>query len=219
LPEPEVGVVGLADRLRTRTHALHVQAERAGVVGELLQGRASRDAYALLLRNLLPAYQRLEEGLESHRERAALAAVAERAVYRSEAIGSDLAALCGRYWEQSLPLLPAGERYAQRVAEAAAGDGSRLLAHAYTRFLGDLNGGRILRRLLSRSLALEADALAFYAYPEIADLDAFRHAYRGALDAAGAFADADAVAEEALAAFAHNIEVSEAVQRAAGSSR
>jgi heme oxygenase len=36
--------------------------------------------------------------------------------------------------------------------KAAEGDGTRLIAHAYTRYLGDLSGGQILQRLLARSL-------------------------------------------------------------------
>jgi heme oxygenase len=114
-----------------------------------------------------------------------------------------------------LPLLPSGERYARRVAAAAAGDGSRLLAHAWTRYLGDLNGGRILGERLRDSLGLGADALSFCAYPEIEDLAAFRRAWREAFDAAGAACATETLVDEALAAFRLNIDVSEEVARAA----
>jgi heme oxygenase len=215
LPDHESQPAGLADLLRARTHALHVQAERSGVVADLLRGCASRRAYTLLLRNLLPVYQELEAGLERHRNRPELAGLAEPAVYRAAALGADLCALEGPRWEGSLPLLDAGERYARRVAEAACGDGTRLLGHAYTRFLGDLNGGRVLCRLLTRSLDLGPEALSFYAYPEVEDLDALRVAYRNELDRAGAFVVPELVVEESVVAFQLNIEVSEAVQRAA----
>ena len=54
-------------RLQERTATLHRQAERSGFIRTMLQGRASRDGYALFLRNLLPAYQALEQGLERGR--------------------------------------------------------------------------------------------------------------------------------------------------------
>lgn len=204
----------LADLLRARTHSLHARAEKSGLVGEVLNGRGSRGGYALLLRNLLPAYRELEAGLERHCDEPALRAIAVPAVYRARALESDLRGLCGGAWQRSLPLLPSGLRYARRIAAAATGDGSRLVAHAYTRYLGDLNGGRILRRLLVRSMGLETDALSFYDYPGIPDLDRFARRYREAFDAAGEFVDADAVGEEAQVAFRLNIDVSEEVLRA-----
>ena len=74
---------------------------------------------------------------------------------RAPAIESDLVALCGAHWSHDIPLLAAGDLYARRIAKAAEGDGTRLIAHAYTRYLGDLSGGQILQRLLARSLELQ----------------------------------------------------------------
>lgn len=204
----------LTDLLRSRTRSIHVEAERSGIIADLLRGRADRHGYALWLRNLLPAYEALERGLDAQRERPGMAAVAARPVYRAPAIEADLLALEGADW-RSLPVLDSGARYGKRIAEAASRDGGRLLAHAYTRFLGDLNGGRVLSRLLGGSLGLGPEALSVYAYPEIEDLDAFKSAYRMALDEAGATADAEAVSEEALASFQLNIDVAVEVQQKA----
>jgi len=213
-PAPAGGGASLADRLREHTRAVHAEAERSGIVAELLAGRGGRDGWALLLRNLHPAYACLEAELERRRDHPALAPIAVRAVYRAAAIEADLVALAGPAWGDLLPLLPAGERYARRVQEAADRDGARLLAHAYTRFLGDLNGGRVLARLLSRAFDLGPEVRHFFAYPEAGDLAAARDAYRRAIDAAGARIDAEAAADEALTAFRLNIEVSDAVARA-----
>ena len=49
----------------------------------MLKGRASRDGYALFLRNLLPAYQALEEGLERDRSDPGVEALAQPALYRA----------------------------------------------------------------------------------------------------------------------------------------
>jgi heme oxygenase len=203
------------DQLRLRTRALHGLAERSGVVCDLLQRRATRASYALLLRNLLPAYQCLERGLDRHRDTPEIAALALPSLYRTSALETDLQELCGRDWRDALPLLPAGERYAETVAAAAEGRGERLAAHAYVRYLGDLNGGRVLKPLLERSLGLPLAALTFYAFPQIPDLEGFKAQYRDALEGAGsAAADPAAILAEAELAFRLNIAVSEAVQQA-----
>lgn len=199
--------------LYLRTRALHLEAERTGIIRDLLRGEASRDGYVLLLRNLLPAYQAMEHGLDSQRGSALLGAIADYRLARAAAIESDLAALCGARWRHDFPVLAAGKLYASRVQEAAQGNGARLIAHAYTRYLGDLSGGQILQRLLARTLELRPAELSFYDFPDFSDLDALKADYRKALDQAGALAaDPDAVIEEGAVAFSLNIDLSCAVQ-------
>lgn len=206
----------LADLLRERTRTLHAQAERSGILAELLRGRGGRGAYALLLRNLLAAYGALEAGLARHRDNARIARLFVPELLRAPALEADLGVLAGPRWAAALPLLPAGERYAARIETAADGDGIRLAAHAYVRYLGDLNGGQVVRGVLARALGLADAGLSFYSFPGIADLGAFRTAYREALDRAG---DGDAaralILDEALEAFRLNIALSEAVMAAA----
>ena len=196
------------------TKALHVEAERSGVISDLLRGEASRDGYIMLQRNLLPAYQALERGLERHRDTPALAALATYRLERAAALEADLVALCGGSFA-SVPLLPEGEAYAQRIDACAEGDGARLIAHAYTRYLGDLNGGQILKRLLMKKPGLRAAEVSFYDFPDYDDLPTLKAEYRDALDAAGMLAaDPQAVIDEGMVAFQHNIDLSWAVQNA-----
>jgi heme oxygenase (biliverdin-producing, ferredoxin) len=205
----------LTEMMRARTSALHTRAERSGIINDVLRGKASRYGYALLLRNLLPAYHQLEAGLEAHRHSPAVCAAASRELYRSPALRSDLNELFGREWESALPLVPAGEKYGRQVAIAAGGDGTRLIAHAYSRYFGDLSGGQILKRLLGRAPGLQARELSFYDFPEIGDAAAFKDQYRRLIDeAAATIIDAAAVVDEAVMAFELNIAVSEAVKRA-----
>jgi heme oxygenase len=207
---------GLARRLRDRTAALHAVAERSGIAREILRGAATRTGYALFLRNLLPVYQAMERGLEARRDSPLIAPFALPSVYRAAALESDLVALCGDRWPESLAWLPAARRYAQHVDDCAQGDGARLIAHAYVRYLGDLSGGQVLRRLLARSLGIGSEALRFYDFPDIPDAERFKAAYRRTLDrSAGLMRDPAAVVEEAALAFELNIELSEAVREAA----
>lgn len=205
--------VSVVTALYLRTKALHLEAERTGIIRDLLRGEASREGYVLLLRNLLPAYREMENGFERHHGSSCLGGLANYGLDRAPAIEADLVALSGKDWQRDIPLLAAGDIYARRIAKAAEGDGARLIAHAYTRYLGDLSGGQILQRLLERSLELRPSELSFYDFPRFADLTALKADYRKVLDHAGALAsDPQAVIEEGAIAFSLNIDLSCAIQ-------
>ena len=198
--------------MRERTSFLHRRAEQAGVVGAMIRGEASRGEYAVFLRNLLPAYRALETALAMRSHSDDLRALLRTEVVRAPSIERDLIQLAGADWEGALPLLPEARAYANRIAHVAEGTGARLVAHAYTRYLGDLGGGQILKRRLGTTLDLDATALSFYEFPLIGDVRAFAADYRTALDAASGAADRDPIIEEAIVAFQLNIRLSEAIR-------
>jgi heme oxygenase len=186
------------------------------VIQDVLRKRATLRGYALLMANLLPAYQALEQALSTVPLASPARLILRPELNRSFAISSDLETMCGPSWRERLHLLPAAQAYAARVQHAAQGDGARLIAHAYSRYLGDLSGGQILARLLTGSFGLTPSALTFYAFPGIPDVAAFKDSYRAALDAAGSrLGDFAAVVEEGAVAFQLNIDLSNAVQQAA----
>lgn len=210
--------VGVVAALHLRTKSLHADAERSGIIRDLLRGQASRAGYVALLRNLLPAYREMECGLDRHRFSPGLDALARFSFNRAGAIEADLRALCGDAWSATLPLLPAADAYARRVAFAAEDDGARLIAHAYARYLGDLSGGLILRRLLAKSLTLHDSEMNFYDFSRFADPATLKTDFRRALDQAGAtLRDPEVVIEEGAVAFLLNIDLSWAVHEAAPS--
>ncbi|WP_315725284.1 MULTISPECIES: biliverdin-producing heme oxygenase [unclassified Bradyrhizobium] len=203
----------LLEAMRDRTKALHVTAERTGLVAELLRGRGTVQAYALLLRNLLPVYETLEAELIRHQASAVVGHIVRSELHRSAAIRADLAQLDAT----DLTVLPEAIAYVRAIREAGSGSGHPLLAHAYTRYLGDLSGGQIIKKILARSLGLQPQALSFYEFSAIGDIPLFKDEYRGALEQAGAaMAEHEAVVEEAATAFQLNIALSQALQEASG---
>jgi heme oxygenase len=171
----------------------------------------TRRSYALFLRNLLPVYRALEQGLTQHRDR--LGALLPTELVRTAAIERDLVHLAGPGWADAVPMLAAGANYAQRVAFGAHHDAALLVAHAYTRYLGDIGGGPILKRRLSATLGLRPEGLTFYEFPRITDLSSFAGEYRAALDAVALGLQApERVLDEAAAAFLCNISLSDAVE-------
>jgi heme oxygenase (biliverdin-producing, ferredoxin) len=205
----------LSKALRERTSELHAEAERSGIVSDILRGRAGRHGYLLLLRNLLPAYQAMEQALEVHRHSPLLACFARPELYRARRIAADMAAL-GNEREDELPMLPASAAYAAAVTSAGEGKGLRLVAHAYVRYFGDMSGGLVLKRLLGKSLGIGPQALSFYEFAPEVDPVFLKGEMRIAMDTAVAHdVDREIVIAEGIRAFEHNIAVSRAVQELA----
>lgn len=194
----------LADRLREETRELHRAAERSRFVQALLRGELEPRAYALMLRSLHGLYAALESGLARHAGDPRLAAFAEPALWRREAIERDLQALAGPSWRETLRPAAAAARYVARLDALAAAQPLRLAGHAYVRYLGDLSGGQVLARVVARSVGRDdGGATAFYDFGGAVAAARSAQALRRGLDRLGADADsADAVVEEACTAFA-----------------
>ena len=104
-------------------------------------------------------------------------------------------------------VLPATQVYADRLAQTADSL-PRYAAHAYTRYLGDLSGGQIIKRMLQRHYGFTSEGIAFYDFPEIHKLKPFKDVYRERLDALPLDDEARAaVVEEARLAFRLNADV------------
>ncbi len=214
MPRP----ASLLEALRSRTRDLHRQAERSGMIADILRGQATRDGYALLLRNLLPVYHALEEQLTGAGRSLPIGPLVRPELARAAAIRNDLESLAVDI--SASPVLPATTEYVDAIVRAGMGDGGRLIAHAYARYLGDLSGGQILKRLLARSLDLGPAELSFYDFSVIDDVQAFKADYRAAIDRAGeASEDFDAIVEEGARAFELNIALSVALEAEAARER
>lgn len=203
----------LSLRLREDTKQAHTRAERSGIMRALLTGKLPRAQYVALLANLHPVYQALEAELEARRLDPQVRPFYHPALFRVAALEHDLVTLAGAGWAEAHPLLPVAREYAARIHAAAAESPALLVAHGYTRYLGDLSGGQILKRMVAPLLGPEgAAAVAFYDFPGIADPGRFKDEYRAALDALPLSpAAGDAVVAEALGAFELNARLFEAL--------
>lgn len=193
----------LAERLKTETRALHTAAERSTFMGALLRGRIERPAYCALLRNLHAIYAALEAALARHATHALIAPVHAPALSRTAALASDLLVLHGPAWASEIVLQPAAVGYVARLHEVVATQPGLLLAHAYVRYLGDLSGGQMLRRIVAQSAALAGErGVAFYDFGDATATRDLTHAFRAGLASVSADAvQADALIEEAKLAF------------------
>jgi len=199
-------MAGLALKLREGTANAHRSAERAGYVRALAQGQVDRETYIRQLLAFHHIYGAIEAGFTAHAAHPAVSTVFFPQLARVASIESDLAFLAGPDWRSRLTPSPVAARYVARIRASIESDPALLAAHAYTRYLGDLSGGQVLRKLAARSLQLPGDdGLGFFDFPAIADHAAFKNEYRGRLDALPVDdATAQAIVDEANAAFALN---------------
>lgn len=180
-------------------------------MAQLIKGRLGRKGYIALLRNLHAIYAALEAALNRHAAEPALAVLGAPLFHREAALAADLNALYGPGWPV-LPLAPAAQAYAARLLVLADTAPVLLAAHAYVRYLGDLHGGQMLKRLVARSLAADLDGAVpdgsaeattrFYEFGSDAEVLALRQAFRAGLARIEAdTATADRLVAEARWAF------------------
>ena len=175
---------GFAARLKEATQPDHTAAEEESFVGDLLAGRLPIGAYADLLVQTHLVYEVLEEATRSLATHPEVAPFAHPGLVRLPALQADLEFLLGPGWRSSLVPLPATADYLARLRAVAFDWPAGLVAHHYLRYLGDLSGGQVIRRLVGRAYGLEHDGLRFYVFDDIGKPKPFKDAYRAALDAA-----------------------------------
>ncbi|MEU5695896.1 biliverdin-producing heme oxygenase [Actinosynnema sp. NPDC020468] len=196
---------GFAARLRLGTRAEHERAERSVFVEALLEGRLGRDAYAGLLGQSHLFYDVLENAGESWRGDPVVGGFVDDGLLRRDALAADLAYLLGAGWREQVEALPATRAYVDRLAEVCFTSRAAFVAHHYTRYLGDLSGGQIIRRRMREVYGFEDDGVRFYVFDAVAKPKPFRDHYRALLDGAPwTEDDRDLLVEEANLAFRLN---------------
>jgi len=200
---------GLGIRLRAQTRELHIAAEHRPFMQALLRSQLPQAPYCLLLRNLHPIYTTLESALQIHAAHPMVAPVFNRALLRADTLADDLATLHGECWEEALAVLPACKRYCARLRELQRNAPSLLSAHAYVRYLGDLSGGQILKRIVRTGLALTSAAgTDFYDFGDATQCAALIRSFRDGLEHIGPdAAQADAIVAEAQQAYRLHLEL------------
>lgn len=203
---PEHPPESLSAILRARTKEAHTAAERSGVMASLLRGQVTRARYALLLRNLHPLYDALERAIDSVADDPWIHPIRDPRLWRTASLERDLVYLAGPTWA-SLPITPTALGYAHRIDALRRDHPGQLVAHAYVRYLGDLNGGQIVARVVRKALGLtDAQGTAFYEFDQIDDLRSVAGAWRAALDLLPVDdANKQRLADEALLGFEMHI--------------
>ena len=170
--------------LKEGTKKSHNAAENTKFISSFLKGVLDPVEYAKLLSNFYYVYSTMEECVSAstdpkvknlHRWNATL--------FRTAFISRDLRYYYGPMWRELAKPSEACNTYCYRINEVAEKDPYLLIAHHYTRYIGDLSGGKILRGIAQKALNPPVgEGLHFYDFPEIDDKKEFKVKYRSGLD-------------------------------------
>jgi len=168
----------LSDALKTGTANSHQAAEGVHFVKQFVRGKIDRELYGLMIAQLYHLYGSLETALDRHAPAHFGSCHFPNELHRRAALQEDV-----EFWHTNRPKIsPATQDYVDRIQYLSENRPLLLLAHAYTRYLGDLSGGKVLARVAKRALHLDDDGLAFYQFPQVKSFKLFKDKYRAALD-------------------------------------
>jgi heme oxygenase len=163
-------------RLRSAMITHHRAAETSDLISALLDGTLASADYAALVVQLQRVYHALDRASAHHRDDPSYGPFFDPRLDRTRALAADTAAL-----GPSAPVVGATRTYVDRI-DAVAGDPLLLLAHHYTRYMGDVSGGQAIAAVLGRTLGLSPlQGLAFYQF-DLGPLPRYKDAYRHRLD-------------------------------------
>ena len=155
--------------IKEKTSLLHATTERTGYIKKIMDGVASVEGYAEYLYNLEKMYAAIENALDQNEQNEVVKPFLTKELYRSKLIIQDLESLLGEKLTAMKPLAST-EASVARIEFLAKTQPHLVVAHAYTRFLADLFGGRMFFSLLSSTYKIKEEALNYYQFPDITDL-------------------------------------------------
>ncbi|MER6914252.1 biliverdin-producing heme oxygenase [Streptomyces sp. NPDC000594] len=175
-------------QIRVATHEKHDEANESPFMSDLLGGRHDVAAFARYTAQLWFVYQALEETADALKDDPVAGPFIQPVLFRTAGLERDLAHLLGDHWREGLVPLPETMAYADRIRECAQEWTAGYVAHHYTRYLGDLAGGQVVRDRAEKTWGFDrkGDGVRFYVFDEITNPAAFRREYRALLDAVNA---------------------------------
>jgi heme oxygenase len=203
-------IIPFSQALRERTSTDHGSSEGAGFMQDLMSGRGTRDDYIALVAQHYFIYEALEAAAAGLRDDAVAASFISPKLTRLPAIVADLEFLLGADWRDRVAPLPTTVRYVDRIQAVGSTWPGGFIAHHYTRYLGDLSGGQIIRTLMQRQFGFETNGVGFYLFAEIAKPREFKDVYRAQLDSVSwTKTERERVIDEVILAYRFNTELFE----------
>lgn len=182
----------LSQLVREASQEVHTAAERSPFMVALMKGELDSDAYFDYIAQLAPIYEALETWDSD-------SPFFDRRLDRFERIIADLG-----YTDVKIVCDQTIE-YVNHIKQLIKDkDEIRLLAHHYTRYLGDLSGGQAIGALVARNFSIPPNFLSFYEFEDIGDRVRYKETYRQNLDTLIPKEDYQTFIDEAILAFEFN---------------
>ncbi len=173
----------LSKDIKSGTKKSHSAAENTKFVAAFLRGVISEENYRTLIKDLYFVYAAIEQEMERLKDDKYIAPINFKELNRIEQLKMDVRYYYGPNWRSIIAPSESAVQYVERVHEVADKDSYLLVGHHYTRYLGDLSGGQILKGIAEKALNLrEGEGLKFYEFDKIDDKKEYKNKYRTALD-------------------------------------
>lgn len=204
---------GLALALDDGTRKSHSVAENTAFVTGFFKGIATKQSFAQLVATLYFVYEAMEATFDESTE-PCVQALDYPVLRRMPALEEDMAYFHGPRWRESVAPSAATQKYVARIREVATAAPHLLVAHMYTRYLGDLFGGQMMGGMARKSMRLEGDqGTAFYQFDGIQATKPFIEEWYAELNRLElSDAQKQAIVDEGNLVFALNIEVFEELE-------
>lgn len=212
--DPPAGL-RFSEVIREATFSDHEQAAMSGFMTALFQRELPIDAYTSMVAQHWFAYVELERAGDQLADHPVAGAFVGEELHRVPSLEADLEHLLGPAWRERIAPSPSTTRYCERMAEVCVQHPEAFVAHHYTRYMGDLSGGQMIGRIAREAYSLESGAgAAFYEFPGIEDLGAYKDDYRRRLDeAAWTDEERERLLAEVVVAYRLNTEVFDDLDR------
>ncbi|BBL86238.1 Heme oxygenase (chromatophore) [Paulinella micropora] len=199
--------VALASQLREGTKKSHTMAENTGFVSCFLKGVVDKNSYRNLVSDLYFVYSAMEEEILGLKNHPIVGLIAFEQLNRRNALEKDLSYYFGPKWHEEIKPSRSATAYISRLREVARTEPELLVGHHYTRYLGDLSGGQILKTIAQKAMQINGnDGLHFYEFDSIRNEKAFKNTYKAVMNNLPIDqAIADRIIEEANLAFKLNM--------------
>tara|TARA_B100001996_G_C18630273_1_gene581465 strand:- start:521 stop:1219 length:699 start_codon:yes stop_codon:yes gene_type:complete len=179
-------VTDFAKELKEGTKKSHSAAENTKFVASFLRGVLDPEEYRKLLANFYFVYSAMEEEIKVFAglyHKAINQISFPKELNRTPALEQDLRYYYGPMWRSLIEQSEACKTYVDRIKSLGTEEPTLLLAHHYTRYIGDLSGGQILKGIAKSSLnPKEGEGLHFYDFPDIKDAKEFKNLYRSRIN-------------------------------------
>lgn len=161
--------------IKNNSDNLHKATEMMGFTKRLMDKKANKESYAEYLYNLKFVYESLEYNLSKHKDLPEIVAFYTPELFKTELISKDVEAL---YEGKEKPeLLASTVAFISHLNLSSKRNPKLVIAHAYTRFLADLFGGRLFFDLLKDYYKLSEGELNYYKIDKIDDIKAYVMGY------------------------------------------
>lgn len=149
----------LSTMLREGTSVNHREAERRPFMRVFFKGETPRDAYVEWMARQWFVYDALEDVAEKLRGDEVVGRMYTPALLRRDRLAADLEVLIGSDWREQISPSPVTERYVERIRWCGDEFRPGWVAHQWLRYLGNVGGQQVLRRLGTKVLGLDGSGI------------------------------------------------------------